>query len=61
MYYHNSQDVADSSSWNYNKDPHNVIYAIRRYDFKTKARTTVSSGYGGAGNNKMTIIAIKTI
>ncbi len=43
-----SEDVTPSGMFEYNKDPHGVIYAIRRLDRETGKTETFISGSGGS-------------
>jgi Tol biopolymer transport system component len=43
-----SKNTADSTVFNYNKDPHAGIYSIFKYDISSGSTTTISSGPGGA-------------
>ncbi|MDQ3111090.1 MAG: amidohydrolase family protein [Bacteroidota bacterium] len=46
LYY--SEDMYPGGNFQYNKDPNNQIYVVKRYDFKTGETTTISGGPGGA-------------
>ena len=46
LYY--SEDMYPGGYFQYNKDPNNQIYVIRRYDFKTGEISDVTGGPGGA-------------
>ena len=46
LYY--SQDVTPGDRFQYNKDPHTGIYAIKRLDLKTRHTEVLISGAGGA-------------
>jgi len=46
VYY--SEDVYAGGYFQYNKDPNNQIYAIKRYDFETGESVYVTGGSGGA-------------
>ena len=46
LYY--SEDMYPGGFFQYNKDPNDQIYAIKRYEFETGKTTTVSGGPGGA-------------
>ena len=47
-YVYFSEDLAPGGMFLYNKDPNKMIYAIRRYDFKTGEVENVIQGPGGA-------------
>lgn len=47
-YVYYSENVMDGYTWNYNKDPHQVIYAIFELDVAAGQTTTISAGPGGA-------------
>ena len=46
LYY--SEDMYPGGYFQYNKDPNNQIYAIKRYDFETGETMTITGGPGGA-------------
>lgn len=46
MYY--SEDMYPGGSFQYNKDPNNQIYAIKRYEFETGETEVYAGGPGGA-------------
>lgn len=46
LYY--SEDVYPGGAFQYNKDPNNQIYVIKRYDLQTGETITVTGGPGGA-------------
>ncbi|NNM23927.1 MAG: amidohydrolase family protein [Flavobacteriaceae bacterium] len=46
LYY--SEDMYPGGFFQYNKDPNDQIYAIKRYEFATGKTTTVTGGPGGA-------------
>jgi hypothetical protein len=46
-YAHCSKNEADSTFWNYNKDPHAGIFAISRVSITTKATEQLAGGPGG--------------
>lgn len=43
-----SQNTADTTYFNYNKDPHQVIYEIFQLNVATGTTTTIASGPGGS-------------
>ncbi|MFN8393900.1 MAG: amidohydrolase family protein [Bacteroidia bacterium] len=47
-YVYFSEDMDGAGYFTYNKDPHNGIYIIRRYDTQTGELTNVTGGPGGA-------------
>ncbi|MBX7153098.1 amidohydrolase family protein [bacterium] len=47
-YLYFSEDMYPGGTFQYNKDPNNQIYVIRRYDFQKGELTTFISGPGGA-------------
>ncbi|NUM80739.1 PD40 domain-containing protein, partial [bacterium] len=47
-YLYFSEDMYPGGFFQYNKDPNNQIYVIRRYDFQKGELTTLISGPGGA-------------
>jgi len=47
-YVYYSEDVYPGGHFEYNKDPNNQIYVIKRYAFKTNEEEVVVSGPGGA-------------
>lgn len=59
LYY--SKNVADSTVFNYNKDPHAGIYSIFKFDLASGTTSTISSGPGGAArpilNRARTLLA----
>lgn len=46
MYY--SEDMYPGGSFQYNKDPNNQIYAIKRYEFENGETSIIAGGPGGA-------------
>ncbi|CAN5908542.1 amidohydrolase family protein [soil metagenome] len=47
-YLYFSEDMYPGGYFQYNKDPNNQIYIVRRYDFKTGEIENISGGPGGA-------------
>ncbi|MGY0799961.1 amidohydrolase family protein [Lysobacter sp. A286] len=47
-YVYYSEDVSDGGAFNYNRDPHGVIYAIKRLDRQTGKTDTLLATPGGA-------------
>ncbi|WP_158856718.1 amidohydrolase family protein [Lunatibacter salilacus] len=47
-YLYFSEDVAPGGSFEYNRDPNNQIYVIKRYDLEKGETTVITGGPGGA-------------
>lgn len=47
-YLYFSEDMYPGGYFQYNKDPHNEIYVIKRYEFETGKLETITGGPGGA-------------
>ncbi|MCC5937168.1 MAG: PD40 domain-containing protein [Lunatimonas sp.] len=47
-YLYFSEDMAPGGAFEYNRDPNNQIYVIKRYDFETGETITLTGGPGGA-------------
>lgn len=47
-YLYFSEDVAPGGAFEYNRDPNNQIYVIKRYDFETGETDVLTGGPGGA-------------
>ncbi len=51
LYY--SEDVYPGGAFQYNKDPNNQIYVIKRYDLETCKTETITGGPGGAARPQL--------
>lgn len=47
-YVYFTEDVSPGGGFQYNRDPHGVIYVVQRFDRQTGRRATVISGNGGS-------------